>query len=165
MEKEFYKQLKAQEDGINKMTVGQYTSNRKILNDLTAQHGHKKAREILTQGGKAQEAARKQLSKKIQYSIEESLAKNNIYGKEAEKLATEQTQRQMDQLAALHDPDLIAGGNDTISSVGNKNVNSSLGSQWAKDGRADKMDKAAGKAMAESGPDTPMNVKLERCKD
>ena len=71
----------------------------------------------------------------------------------------------MSQLAALHDPDLIAGGSDTISRVGNKNVNSSLGSQWAKDGRVDGMDKAAGKAMAESGPDTPMNVKLERCKD
>ncbi len=165
MEKEFYTQLKAQEDGANKMTVSEYTANRKILKDLMAKYGHKKAREILTTGGKAQEAARKQLSKKIQDSIEESLAKNKIYGKEAEKLAKEQTEKQMDQLAVLHDPDLIVGGNDSISRAGNKNVNSSLGSQWAKDGRVDDMDKAAGKTIVESDPDTPMNVTLERCKD
>jgi len=165
MEKEFYKQLKAQEDGINKMTVGEYTANRKILKDLTAKHGHKKAREILTNGGKAQEAARKKLSAEISESIRESLKKQGIKGKKAEKIAEEHTQKQMDQLAALHDPDLIVGGNDTISKVGNKNVNSSLGSQWAKDGRVNEIDKAAGKAMTESGPETPMNVKLERCKD
>lgn len=86
-------------------------------------------------------------------------------------MAKAQTEKQMSQLAALHDPDLIAGGYDThtktdfeISRSGNKNVNSSLGSQWAKDGRVHDMDKAANTAMTESGPDTPMNVKLERCK-
>jgi hypothetical protein len=172
LEKEFYKQLKAQEDGINKMTVGQYTSNRKILNDLTAKHGHKQAREILTGGGKAQEDARKKLSKEIYSSIRESLNKKGIKGDKAKDIAQEKTQTQMSQLAALHDPDLIAGGHDTytdsnfeVSRAGNKNVNSSLGSQWAKDGRVDGMDNAAGKVLAESGPDTQMNVKLERCKE
>src|SRR5690606_19174480 len=78
MEKEFYKQLKAQEAGINKMTVGEYSQNRQTLQQLTDQYGHKKAREILTQGGKAQDAARKKLQKKVQDSIEEPLAKRNI---------------------------------------------------------------------------------------
>ena len=172
MEKEFYKQLKAQEDGINKMTVGEYTANRNILKDLTKKHGHKKAREILTNGGKAQEAARQKLEIKIKRSIKSSLEKKDIFGREAELIATEQTQKQLSQLAALHDPDIIAGGYDSltnenfeISRTGNKNVNSSLGSQWAKDGRVDEMDKAAGKAMTDVGPDTPMNVKLERCKE
>lgn len=167
-----YKQLKAQEDGINKMTVGEYTANRNILKDLTKKHGHKKAREILTDGGKAQEAARNKLSQEINDFILDSLERKDIVGKEAQKIATDQTQKQMTQLAALHDPDLIAGGYDAhtkdkfeISRVGNKNVNSSLGSQWAKDGRVDEMDKAAGKAMTESGPETPMNVKLEQCKE
>lgn len=172
MEKEFYKQLKAQEDGINKMTVGEYTANRKILKDLTAKHGHKKAREILTNGGKAQEAGRNKLSQEINDSILDSLERKDIVGKEAQKIATDQTQKQMTQLAALHDPDLIAGGYDAhkkdkfeISRIGSKNVNSSLGSQWAKDGRVDEMDKAAGRTMAEYDSDTPMNVKLERCKE
>ena len=102
---------------------------------------------------------------KLVNQLGKALKKQGIKGKNAEKIAAEQTQKQMDQLAALHDPDLIVGGNDTISKVGNKNVNSSLGSQWAKDGRVNEIDKAAGKAMTESGPETPMNVKLERCKD
>lgn len=172
LEKEFYKQLKAQEDGINNMTVGEYTANRKILNDLTAQHGHKKAREILTNGGAAQQHARDDLESKINISIKKSLRARNIKGEEANAIAAKQTQKQMSQLAALHDPDLIAGGYDShtkedfkISRSGNKNVNSSLGSQWAKDGRVDGMDKAAKGAMADAGPDTPMNVKLERCKE
>lgn len=165
MEKEFYKQLKAQEDGINKMTVGDYTRNRGILNDLTEKHGHEKARGILTKGGKAQTEARKQLTKKIKKSIIKSLERKGVIGKRALTMAAEETQKQMSQLAALHDPDLIAGGNDTISRVGNKSINSSLGSQWAKDGRVDSMDKAAEKATLEHGPDTSMNVKLERCKN
>jgi hypothetical protein len=164
MEREFYKQLKAQEDGINKMTVGEYLQNRETLQNLTNQYGHEKARDILTSSGKAQEAARKKLQKKIQDSIEASLAKKDIFGEEAEKIAAEKAKEQMSQLAALHDPDLIAGGTDTISKVGNKNVNSSLGSQWAKDGRVDGMDSAAKKALTESGPNTKMNITLERCK-
>ena len=52
------------------MTVGEYLQNRQTLQQLTDQYGHEKAREILTQGGKAQEAARKKLQRKIQDSIE-----------------------------------------------------------------------------------------------
>ncbi len=79
-------------------------------------------------------------------------------------MAAQKAKEQLSQLAALHDPDLIAGGGDTISRVGNKNVNSSLGSQWAKDGRVDMMDAQAKKAAAELGSDAKMNVTLERCK-
>ena len=146
------------------MSVGEYLQNRQTLQQLTDQHGHAKARAILTNGGKAQQDARDDLTARMKESIKESLRKKNIRGKEAETIANEQVKKQMDQLAALHDPDLIAGGNDTISRMGNKNVNSSLGSQWAKDGRVDGMDSAAKNAMSTSGPDTKMNIKLERCK-
>lgn len=164
MEKEFYKQLKAQEAGINKMTVGEYTANRAALQDLTAQHGHKKAREILTTGGKAQQAARDEFEAKMTRSVKESLRKRGIRGAEADKIAKEQTKKQMEQLAALHDPDLIAGGKDEITKLGDRSVNSSIGSQWAKDERVDSMDRAAQAAMAEHGPDAQMNITLERCK-
>ncbi len=37
----------------------------------------------------------------------------------------------LDTQAALHNPDQIAGGNaDAISGMGDKRINSSLGSQW-----------------------------------
>ena len=59
---------------------------------------------------------------------------------------------------------MIAGGNDKIRRLGNKNVNSSLGSQWAKESRVTGMDKAAKEALTTSGADANMNVKLTRCK-
>ncbi|UUA71073.1 polymorphic toxin type 15 domain-containing protein [Cellvibrio sp. QJXJ] len=75
MEKEFYRQLKAQEEGINKMSVGTYLQNRQTLQQLTEQHGHSKARAILTNGGKAQQDARDDLAAKMKESIKESLRK------------------------------------------------------------------------------------------
>ena len=59
---------------------------------------------------------------------------------------------------------MIAGGYDKISRLGNTNVNSSLGSQWAKADRVNGMDRAAQQAMDLHGPDTKMNVELSRCK-
>lgn len=59
---------------------------------------------------------------------------------------------------------MIAGGNDKIRRLGNKNVNSYLGSQWAKESRVTGMDKAAKEALTTSDADANMNVKLTRCK-
>ncbi|QBG34926.1 polymorphic toxin type 15 domain-containing protein [Litorilituus sediminis] len=164
LEKEFYKQLKAQQAGINKMTVGQYLNNRKTLQQLTVEHGHDKARKILTNGGAAQTSARKELEALMLISIRRSLKKQNITGLEAKKLAKSKVKEQMSQLAALHDPDLIAGGEDKISKLGDKRVNSSLGSQWSKSDRVSGMDKAAKEAMELKGANAQMNIQLERCK-
>src|SRR5690606_16276756 len=105
-EKEYHKQLKMQQDGINNMTVGEYLDNRRILQELTDQHGSEKAREILTKGGKAQKEERSILRKKIYDSVMESMKKRGVNTKEAKKLAEAQVKKQMDQLAALHNPDL-----------------------------------------------------------
>lgn len=164
MEKEFYRQLKDQEAGINKLTAGEYLDNRRVLNDLTEEYGHEKARRILTNSGSAQAAARKDLESKIKRSVRKSLDKQGVYGAKAKKIAEDKAKEQLKQLAALHDPDLIAGGHDKIGRVGNKNVNSSLGSQWSKAHRVDEMDRAARAAVEQHGPDVKMNVELERCK-
>ncbi|MEZ5069367.1 MAG: polymorphic toxin type 15 domain-containing protein [Bacteroidia bacterium] len=163
-EKEYHKQLKMQQDGINNMTVGEYLDNRRILQELTDQHGSEKAREILTQGGKAQIEERKRLKQKIRLSVVESMKKRGVDAIEAEKLAEAQVRKQMDQLAALHNPDLIAGGKDEIGRMGNKGVNSSIGAQWPKQGRVTGMDDAAKAALEQYGPKAQMNVKLERCR-
>lgn len=163
-EKEYHKQLKMQQDGINNMTVGEYLDNRRILQELTDQHGSEKARKILTQGGKAQARERDVLKAKIQASIESSHMSKGMTQGQAKKLAREQTDKQMEQLAALHNPDLIAGGKDEIGRMGNKGVNSSIGAQWPKQGRVTGMDDAAKSALEQFGPDAKMNVKLERCR-
>ncbi|WP_280517214.1 polymorphic toxin type 15 domain-containing protein, partial [Pseudoalteromonas sp. bablab_jr010] len=163
LEKEFYKQLKAQQDGINKMSVGEYLKNRETLTDLVKEHGHEKARKILTNNGAAQADARDDLFKKIEKSAYKSYRKT-LSRSEAKELASSKAKDTLKDLAALHDPDMIAGGHDKISRLGNKNVNSSLGSQWAKEGRVIGMDNAAKEALAASGPDAKMNVELTRCK-
>ncbi|HET7795476.1 MAG TPA: polymorphic toxin type 15 domain-containing protein, partial [Rhizobacter sp.] len=70
----------------------------------------------------------------------------------------------MSSLAALHDPDMIAGGRNEIGGFGDRKVNSSIGSQWSKEGRVAEMDRAAEQALKSQGPDAKMNVTLERCK-
>ena len=163
-EKEYHKQLKMQEEGINKMTVGEYLDNRRILQELTDQHGSEKAREILTEGGKAQAKERKDFREKVGKSIRESMKRKGIEAKEVKKLAEAQVKKQMEQLAALHNPDLIAGGKDEIGRMGNKGVNASIGAQWPQKERVTGMDDAANVALSQYGPDAKMNVKLERCR-
>lgn len=144
------------------MTVGEYLNNRKTLKDLVAEHGHKKARGILTKGGAAQKAAKKKLENKVKKSTLKSLNKRGVFGEEAEKIAQSNFDKQMKQLAALHDPDTIAGGHDKIRRMGDSKVNSSIGSQW-KD-RVAEMDKSAEEAMRKYGSDAEMNVELTPCK-
>ncbi len=53
----------------------------------------------------------------------------------------------MKSLAALHDPDMIAGGKDQVSRMGNKSVNSSIGPQWRHKSRLKLMDSQAQQAL------------------
>ncbi|WP_420270858.1 polymorphic toxin type 15 domain-containing protein, partial [Pseudoalteromonas atlantica] len=164
LEKEFYKQLKAQQEGINKMSVGEYLQNRETLTDLVKEHGHSKARKVLTNNSAEQNKARKKLLNKIKKSVSDSLLDQGKSRQEAKTLASLKAEETLKELAALHDPDMIAGGHDKISRLGNANVNSSLGSQWAKADRVTGMDRAAQQAMDLHGPDSKMNVELSRCK-
>jgi hypothetical protein len=69
----------------------------------------------------------------------------------------------MKNLAALHNPDMFAGGKDVIGGMGDKGVNSSIGAQWK--GRAAQLDKEARSIPASERGSTKMNSKLKRCKD
>ncbi|TCM61435.1 putative RNase toxin 15 of polymorphic toxin system [Acinetobacter calcoaceticus] len=70
----------------------------------------------------------------------------------------------MDEMAALHDPDQIAGGANKIGykAFGLKNTNSSLGGQWPS--CVGDLDAAVAKVPANERSNTGMNAKLERCK-
>ena len=67
----------------------------------------------------------------------------------------------MKTLAALHNPDMVAAGQDIITGFGDRGINSSLGSQW-KD-RVGDLDKAACKAQQEGKGNKKMNAKLRPC--
>jgi hypothetical protein len=72
----------------------------------------------------------------------------------------------MDKLAALHEPDMVAGGwmQPDPKGMGRSDVNSSIGSSWNQGGRVSSMDSAADDAIANGRGDEKMNVKLEPCR-
>jgi Novel toxin 15 len=113
---EFARQLQAQEDALNRMTVEEWLQNRdRYLNEGRS-----------PEGGKAQKAFREN---ELQRKMDEIIAENpEMTDQEAMAAA----KKWMENQAALHDPDQVAGGfPDKITGLGDKGVNSSIGAQWA----------------------------------
>jgi hypothetical protein len=81
---------------------------------------------------------------------------------EALKAAKEETATTMKSLAALHEPDMIAGGADIVTELGDKSVNSSIGSQWKT--RVGVLDDAVRSVPGREQASTMMNVNLPLCK-
>jgi len=79
----------------------------------------------------------------------------------AKKLSIEQAKETMASLAALHNPDLIAGGRDTISDFGDRQVNSTIGPQWK--GKIQELKSAAQRASTSGGTSAFLNVRLHKC--
>ncbi|MEJ8553231.1 polymorphic toxin type 15 domain-containing protein [Tepidibacter sp. Z1-5] len=142
---EFKRQLKAQEEGLNNLTVDEYMENR----DRYLREGR------ALEGNAAQKAERERA---LQEKINE-LQENGLSWEKAEKEAS----KWMKSQAALHNPDQIAGGNPlNIGGMGDKRINSSLGSQWKY--RIDAMDEKirdiAAKMNEAERKSTKLNIKL-----
>lgn len=114
-EKEMRRQLKMQEDGINKLTVFEWLTNRKTFREkgrLSSQTAQNDARDAYKR------------RKMFDYML--LSAENFKYDEITKKVEDE-----LSSLAALHNPDQIAGGNfDDVTEMGDKRINSSIGSQW-----------------------------------
>lgn len=151
LENHFARQLKHQEAGLNDLTVGEYIENRTRYKEM------KRAGT-----GMAQEDFRQTFSNDLEESLSNSY-KKKMPLLEAGMKASERTKEIIANLAALHDPDMIAGGTDKVSRMGYKGVNSSIGSQWRTKSRLTQMDEQAQRALETLGPDAKMNVSLEGC--
>ena len=81
--------------------------------------------------------------------------------REARKLSETQAKETMSTLAALHNPDLSAGGRDTIADFGDKKVNSSIGPQWKS--RIGGLRQVAEEMAGSGGGSGHLNVKLHKC--
>ena len=142
---EFVWQLKEQEKGMNELTVDEYLKNR----EMYLENGR------AIEGNAAQQAAReKALNKKI-----EELFESGMSWEEAETKANSWLKTK----AALHNPDQIAGGNPlNIGGVGDKRVNSSIGSQWKYriDIVDDQIDVLAQTMTPEQRKNTYLNINL-----
>jgi len=145
--KEFMRQLKAQQDGLNNMDIQQWLKNRQSY----------------IENGRAPESveAQKELREKARAERIEANMENGMSYEDASKEADDWLKTK----AALHNPDQIAGGDpDNVSMMGDADVNKSIGSQWKGD-RINTLesgikDYAKGKTDDELAR-TKLNVRLE----
>ena len=123
---EYVRQLRGQMKGINNMTA-----------DDLIQHLENVVRE-----GKEQKKARRDFNEYLKDISREKYRQQGMRGEGLGKKIKNRVGARMSRLAALHNPDIVAGGEDIIRygpdglpHMGDTWVNSSIGSQWAK-GRA-----------------------------
>ncbi|EPY2275109.1 polymorphic toxin type 15 domain-containing protein [Clostridium sporogenes] len=144
-EGEFARQLADQEAGMNKLTVDEYLKNRE---------------RYIAEGRAIEGNAAQKIARENAYL--DKVREFRKRGLSAEEAKIE-TQKWIDTQAALHNPDQIAGGNPlNIGGMGDKKINSSIGSQWKY--RIDMLDeeiRALGEKMTElEKRSTYLNVKL-----
>ncbi|NWC90838.1 MULTISPECIES: DUF6861 domain-containing protein [unclassified Pseudomonas] len=142
---EFERQLKGQEEGLNRLTVDEYLEN--IANSV------KRSKAAAT-------VARKKLQTDPQQRFQDEFS-HTMDSLDAEDAAIKKAKETMSNLAGLHNPDLSAGGRDVIADFGDRQVNSSIGPQWKN--KIQNLKNAAEdipKSMRES---TFLNVKLHKC--
>jgi len=142
---EFVRQLKGQEGGLNRLTVEEYLEN--IANP------QKRNKTIAA-------LARAKLSNQIRSRLEEAYSATMSPTK-AKALAKKHAKETMSTLAALHNPDLSAGGKDIIADFGDRQVNSSIGPQWKS--KINGIKAAAERIPLSARKHTLLNVKLYKC--
>ena len=158
---EFDRQLAGQETGINNMTVADYLTGRDAFESRSAVRDPKIAR-----------AARVGEEARLESKFGLQLRAQGWSYQAAEAKAKEMAADQMKTLAALHHPDMVAGGRDVIAGFGDRSINSRIGAQWKaltgepgeKTTRLVELDKAAKLVPESLHATTKMNSKLERCK-
>jgi filamentous hemagglutinin len=154
--KEMAAQLKRQENAINSLTAKKYREAR----DLFATKSRNPA------AAAAQESARKLFEEAMAGNIKKSLQKGGMGALNAKKEAAARAKEVMSKLAALHDPDMVAGGwlRPTPTGMGRADVNSSIGGSWNQNDRVSGMDREANRVIESGRGDQKMNVKLEPCR-
>ncbi|WP_434573385.1 polymorphic toxin type 15 domain-containing protein [Pseudomonas sp. Z3-8] len=145
-EDEFIRQLKEQEDALNAMDADTLISRRKAIDDAGGTEA--------LRDKKAQRKARKNYERK---RLSDLLAQDVDANKAKKIVSTE-----LKELAATHILDIIAGGNPSDVTMGDKRTNSSVGAQWK--GRRSQSIENHAKEMAKAGTGKEkMKVKLKRC--
>ena len=142
---EFERQLKGQQDGLNRLTVEEFLEN--VANPVKRDPA-------------VARAARRDLQDRLEKRINKELLAE-MSPAEATKLSTLKAKEAMATLAALHNPDLSAGGRDMISDFGDRQVNSSIGAQWRN--RLVSIKEAAEKSPKLGTHLNYMNVRLHKC--
>lgn len=157
---EYDKQLKQQEDALNKMSVSEYLKNRERWDQMKRL-------------GTAAEQAKARVDAIADMALKnkDALFKQGLSAKDAAIQGKQQAETAAKGMDILHSPDLSAGGSaQGTTGLGDKGVNRSIGSNWGKNQdetktgeRVRTMDESAHKVPEAERDQTKMNVKLERC--
>jgi Novel toxin 15 len=152
---EFDRQIKGQERGINELSVDEYLKGRKAFDEGEVTRSRTVAKD-----------ARTTYREELNVALTKQLRDGGVSPKQAEQQAVQLATEKMKTLAALHNPDMVAGGRDAIGDFGDRNVNSRIGAQWnsGKKSRLSELDDAAKAVPERDRAGTKMNAKLERCK-
>ncbi|PBK55698.1 hypothetical protein BUE60_06315 [Pseudomonas syringae pv. actinidiae] len=113
--KEFDDQLEAQQNGLNDLTVNDYLKGRKAFTDGDVVRDPQVA-------AKAREEFRNELEEKMQ----DELISGGAMPEWAEATAKKMASEKIATLAALHNPDLFAGGKDIIGGFGDRRIRQDL---------------------------------------
>ena len=148
---EYNKQLQAQQDAINSMTADEF----KIARDAYLESGRNPAADSL------QRSLGREFEGQVAESIRRSLINKGTAPSEATTIAKARAKEIRSGLAALHEPDMVAGGWTTPAPIrmGDSNVNSSIGASWSN--RLPAIDQAVNAAIASGEGSAKLNVRLE----
>lgn len=142
---EFERQLKGQENGLNRLTADEYLKN--VASPIARDPAVAKR-------------ARADLHAHLQSRYFDELFQT-MDALDAEEAAFAKAKETMTSLAGLHNPDLSAGGNDFIDDFGDRQVNSSIGAQWRS--RIKSLKNAAEGIPMDMRGKTFLNVRLHKC--
>lgn len=154
--KDMSKQLSGQQDALNSLTANEFKAARDAYNS----QGRNPV------AAASQDDLRNEIIERMKPSIRRSLQAQGMSAREAIAQAKVRTEEIMDKLAALHEPDMVAGGwtSPAPTKMGRSDINSSIGGSWRQQGRIAALDDAAQKAIDSGQGDQKMNAKLELCR-
>ncbi|WP_146230354.1 polymorphic toxin type 15 domain-containing protein [Pseudomonas sp. LB-090624] len=160
--KEYARQLKRQEDAINNMSAKEFSGARRMFDETKRKTGDSGRNPL---ADKAQRDYRRDRRKEIEKSIYESKRNKGVVPKVAKAEAKAASGAIMEKLAALHEPDMIAGGwaKPDPTGLGDKRVNSAIGGSWGHKERIETLERAAERAIERGDGEGMMNVELTIC--
>ena len=126
LKNEYTRQVKGQEEGLNKLSIKEYLDNREAYANRLEEQKLSGKKNPSGRDPKASAQQQWVRNEAIKDKIKE-YTKQGLSRKEAKEKANAWIKTQ----AALHDPDQIAGGNPlNVTGMGDNRINSSIGSQW-----------------------------------
>ncbi|MFG6443099.1 polymorphic toxin type 15 domain-containing protein, partial [Roseateles sp. LKC17W] len=122
-EREFNDQLRRQQEALNRMSADEFLAARKAY----------EANKRNPDAAKSQAKYRAGYRKQLEDQVEKDLREQGFSGRELDEMKLAKVNSTMVNLAALHEPDMVAGGffQPAPTCMGSKSVNCSIGAQWA----------------------------------